>query len=166
MSQFRQITTKSPLRLPKADVIGIVLHWTAGHYRQMFGDYHFLIGPEGEIYQNELASPGFPAQHTYRRNTGRIGISAMAMAGATPENYGPYRYTKIQLEAMCALAARLAHKYGIPPEEIRTHAEWAAADGYGPGSGDPETRWDWMREGPVIHRKVAWYLERLRRSGS
>ena len=36
----------------------------------------------------------------------------------------------------------------ITEQSVMTHAEAAALDGYGPGSGDPETRWDlfWVRD--------------------
>lgn len=163
--KFRLISNTNPLRLPQVEVVGIVLHWTAGHYGQTYGDYHFCVDEKGGVWQNDLDSIGTTLSHTWRRNSGRIAIAAMAMVGASPGNYGREPYTKRQFEAMCALAANLAARYGIPPEEIKTHAEWAAIDGYGPGSGDPETRWDWWTEGPVIHRKIAWYLSRQGKAG-
>lgn len=85
--KFRRITKDSPMTLPLAEVVGIVLHWTAGHYRQVFHDYHFCIGPEGEILQNDADLPGTTIFHTWRRNTGTIGIAACAMAGATAFAY-------------------------------------------------------------------------------
>jgi N-acetyl-anhydromuramyl-L-alanine amidase AmpD len=156
---FRKITQSSPLKLPPAEVRGIILHWTAARYGQSFPDYHFLIDADGTVYQNENAPPGVWTEHTWHRNTGNIGIAAEAMLNATPDNYGSYSYTREQLEAICALAAKIAKKYGIAPINILTHAEAAAQDGYGPGSGDPETRWDWWHEGEKIHQKIAWYLK-------
>ncbi len=159
---FNKITVSNPIKLPPADVRGIFLHWTAGRHGQQFPDYHFLVDADGSVYQNNDSPPGARLEHTWHRNTGTIGIAAMAMLGATETNYGPQAFTREQLEAMCALAANLARKYGIALLNIMTHAEAAAQDGYGPGSGDPQTRWDWWKEGDRIHKKIAWYFGRLK----
>ena len=56
---------------------------------------------------------------------------------------------------------------------VMTHQEAAALDGYGPGSGDPETRWDlWylpdrplteqlVQGGRVLRGKAIWYRWQL-----
>ncbi len=153
---FRKITIKSPLRLPLGNhVIGIVFHWTAARYGQTFPDYHFCVDYDGTVYQNEEADPDDILPHTWHRNTGRVGIAAMAMFDATTTNYGKYPVTAKQIEAMAALAAKIAKRYGIKPEEIRSHSDWAREDGY---YGE---RWDLDREGASLKRKVAWYLKRL-----
>jgi N-acetyl-anhydromuramyl-L-alanine amidase AmpD len=84
------------------------------------------------------------------------------MLNATPENYGAYPFTREQLEAICSLAAQIAKHYGIAPMNILTHSEAAAQDGYGPGSGDPQTRWDFWKEEDLIHRKIRWYFGRIK----
>ena len=63
----------------------IYLHWTAGHYGQLYDDYHFNIDADGSIYQTctqltELKS------HTWHRNTGAIGIALCCACGALPHN--------------------------------------------------------------------------------
>jgi hypothetical protein len=99
---FRKITTANPIKLPPADVRGVFLHWTAGRRGQQFPDYHFLIDADGSIYQNNDSPPGTRLEHTWHRNTGTIGIAAMAMFGATEKNYGPQAFTREQIESMCA----------------------------------------------------------------
>jgi hypothetical protein len=84
----------------KTGVKFITLHWTVGHYFQVFPDYHFNITGDGKIWMNNL---GFdesgahraldhighgqvatvdPLSHAWHRNTGNIGIAACAMVGA------------------------------------------------------------------------------------
>ena len=60
----------------------------------------------------------------------------------------------------------------IEPGTVLTHCEAALCDGYGPYSGDPQTRWDlwYMRDSPgdgtmkpggqVLRGKALWYLAR------
>lgn len=134
----------------------LYLHWTAGRYDQVFDDYHLNIGPMGELY---LTCKEFSdlKQHTWRRNTASLGIAlccgygAMALSRpASPSpivNFGPYPPTQRQIEALAIVIAMITHKMGldINEETVLTHQEAASLDGYGPGSGDPETRWDlWL----------------------
>lgn len=69
-----------------------------------------------------------------------------------------------------ACAVAIICKYGnIPIDDVSvmTHCEIATEDGYGPGSGDSETRWDlWYLPdydgvmkpgGQVIRGKALWY---------
>jgi hypothetical protein len=157
---FRKITAQSPLRLPLGDyVIGIVFHWTAARYGQPFPDYQFCADSDGTIYQNEEADPGDTLPHTWKRNTGRVAIAAMAMYNATTDNYGKYPITPKQIEAMAALAAKIAKRYGVKPDEIKTHYDWAEIDGYGPSTNCE--RWDLWKEGPALKKKVQWYLKKL-----
>ena len=60
----------------------IYLHWTAGHYDDVYDDYHINIGAGGELY---LTCEDFTElkAHTWRRNTGSIGIAMCCAAGAT-----------------------------------------------------------------------------------
>lgn len=177
---WRKISkNQKPILPPRARIKGVVFHWSAGRYNQMFGDYHFMFGPNSEVYQNAdaVSSARFATlPHTWNRNTGRLGLCAAAMFNAHPENYGTQPVTRHQVEAMAAFAAGLIRKYGIKLEECRTHEEWASDDGYGPNSGDPETRWDFWQEiefdkdgkgvkgisatsgGDWLRRKIEWYL--------
>lgn len=171
---FQLITKDHPLFLPDIKVIGIVDHWTAGKYHQFLPHYHFCIDEDGSVHQNMdlfeknriiwVDSDGIG--HTWKRNTGRIGIAVCAMYKASENKYGKYPYTEKQLESMCALNAKLADKYNVDIGEIKTHSEWAEVDGYGPGSGDPETRWDFWKEEEIIKNKTMWYIKILKKTKS
>ena len=103
----------------------------------------------------QLRSGDVYAAHTRRRNSYRIGLSVMAMYGATMADYGSYPPTPKQIETLCAVAALCVVKYGLVVDEhVRTHYEWAVADGYYPN------RWNFMREGSTLRGKVKWYAQR------
>ena len=50
--------------------------------------------------------------------------------------------TEAQVEALAMFCARAVEELGLSVADIYTHAEMAAFDGYGIGSGDPDMRWD------------------------
>lgn len=152
----------------------IYLHWTAGHYGQAFDDYHINIDNDGTICCStddltELKS------HTWHRNTGAIGISMMCCVGAIANDgydadFGECPPTSEQIEMSAKVIAVLCQALGldINSDIVMTHEEAATKDGYGPGSGDPETRWDlWylfdsadnqMKPGgDVVRGKAVWY---------
>ena len=148
----------------------IYLHWTAGRYGQLYDDYHFNIDADGSIYQTctqltELKS------HTWQRNTGAIGIALCCACGALPHNgrdtdFGKFPPTPRQIDAAGKLVAKLAQGLNIPIDRgnVLTHCEAALIDGYGPYSGDAETRWDlwYLRDSPggqVIRGKALWYAK-------
>jgi N-acetyl-anhydromuramyl-L-alanine amidase AmpD len=159
--KFRKITPQSPLRLPIEDhPRGIVCHWTAGRYGQTFPDYHFCVDQDGTVYQNEDADPGDTLSHTWQRNTGNVGIAAMAMYGATTEDYGKYPITSQQIEGMAALCARLMKRYGMPISSVISHAEAADKDDYGPAT--TCERWDLWKEMKAVRKKALWYLKNLK----
>lgn len=151
----------------------LYLHWTAGRYGEIYDDYHISIDGDGRVYlpdENLLIK----RNHTWKRNSGAIGIALCACYGASANNgydadFGEYPVTQAQIEAMSYIVALFAKYGGIPVECALTHCEAAFFDGYGPGSGDPETRWDlWylpdydgvMRGGgDVIRGKARWYLQ-------
>ena len=60
----------------------IFLHWTAGHYFQKFDDYHINITANGDIWlmTEDLSKV---LAHTWRRNTGAIGVTLCCACGAT-----------------------------------------------------------------------------------
>ena len=158
----------------RGQISAIYLHWTAGYYDQVFTEYHINILGNGEIivleedFSKRLA-------HTWNRNTGAIGIALCCGVGAVANhgadaNFGIQPPTPEQIESLAQAVAVLAEVLELPLEDasaIMTHEEAAACDGYGPGSGDPETRWDlWYlpdydgvrrRGGEVIRGKAAWY---------
>lgn len=169
---MRQVTLdelRELLRLAAGRIFNVYLHWSAGHYGQPSPKYHINIGPDGEIIisTDDMAAV---LEHTWRRNTGALGVTMNCCAFATSENLGnphlldgltgealdakidelnaeqiPYEPpTAAQIETMAAICAVAAAEFGweidCPP--IWTHAEIATEDGYGPGQGDPDTRWD------------------------
>ena len=158
------------LRRAKGWISNIYLHWTGGHYGQVYDDYHFCIDRDGQVYATgrdlrELKS------HTWHRNCGAIGIALCCGYDAAcqlprscegyraktayedPEdarpdsagiNLGPEPPTPVQIEVMAKLVALICMGLGlaITPITVATHCEVAFRDGYGPGDGDPDMRWD------------------------
>lgn len=124
----------------------IYLHWSAGHYGQFFNDYHLMVDADGKIYAS-TSNLAEVKNHTWRRNSGAIGIALACAYNATEKNLGAEAPTASQCDSLAQTAAVLAMALDIPvsSDRIMTHAEAAIHDGYGPGSGDPETRWDlWL----------------------
>ena len=125
----------------------IYLHWTAGRYDQFFDDYHLNIDGNGKVYHT-CASLDERKDHTYQRNSGSIGITLCCALDASWQgekpDLGSYPPTTLQLVALAKVVAVLCAGLGLSldAEAVMTHAEAACADGYGPGSGDSETRWD------------------------
>lgn len=152
----------------KGSIHHIYLHWTAGRYHQFFDDYHLNIDADGQIYQTcDLLTD--KKAHTYQRNSGAIGIALccgydaswngnLPYFGSCPPNY-------VQLYAMATVVAILCQGLGLPisSDVVLTHGEAASLDGYGPGSGDPETRWDlfWVLDENADYRKGGPYLREL-----
>ena len=140
------------LRLAK-DVRGsyvnkVFAHWSAGHYGQMWDEYHICIDGDGGIFITCSALTELK-YHTWHRNTGAIGVSMMCAADAEANNgsdcnLGDEPPTKERIEALAQVTAALAKGLDIEinKDNFMTHCEAAQKDDYGPGSGDPETRWD------------------------
>lgn len=134
-------------RSAKGQIHHIYLHWTAGRYEQFFDDYHLNIDGKGNVYQtcNQLTDL---KAHTYQRNSGAIGIALCcaldaSWTGEMPD-FGTVPPTFEQLETLCRVVALLSLVLELPidAETVMSHCEAASRDGYGPGSGDAETRWD------------------------
>ena len=113
--------------------------------------------------------------HTYQRNSGAIGIALCCALDASwcgeKPDLGQYPPTLKQLQNLAKVVAVLCAGLGIEitPESVMTHAEAAALDGYGPGSGDSETRWDlaWVQDakgnlcrGGELLRQLAQYYSK------
>ena len=116
----------------------IVLHWTAGSHTPSPEDrehYHFIIDGAGRVHAGDLPpeanistsdADGYAA-HTLRCNTGSIGVSLAAMAGARerPFDAGRWPITEAQVEALARHVAELCRRYSIPVtrQTVLSHAE-------------------------------------------
>lgn len=115
----------------------IIIHWTAGGHKPSALDlshYHYVIAGDGAVHTGKWpvsanAKPvaGKYAAHTLNCNTGSIGVSLAAMAGAVerPFNAGKSPVTAAQEDALTKLLVKLCDEYGIPVsrETVLTHAE-------------------------------------------
>lgn len=166
---------KSQGRNPK-----VYLHWSAGRYDSVFDDYHINIMGAGKIFvtTNDLSEI---KSHTWRRNTGSIGISLCCAYNATSNDLGEYAPTDIQIETIAKVIDVVATGLWltINKEHVLTHGEAADnEDGiwchepYGPKNGCE--RWDlefletsespkydpWDEEhrgGSILRGKAIWY---------
>ena len=166
---------KSQGRNPK-----VYLHWSAGRYDSVFDDYHINITGAGKIFvtTNDLSEI---KSHTWRRNTGSIGISLCCAYNATSNDLGEYAPTAIQIETIAKVIDIVATGLWltINKEHVLTHGEAADnEDGiwchepYGPKNGCE--RWDlefletaespkydpWDEEhrgGSILRGKAIWY---------
>jgi len=122
----------------------IFLHWSAGHYGQFFEDYHINIDYDGAIYASTADLTEVKA-HTWHQNTGAVGVAIACAYQATTNNLGPEPPTPAQLQSMAQVVKALCDGLGLPVsfEHVRTHAEQADIDGYGPAT--TSERWDgWL----------------------
>ena len=113
----------------------IICHWTVTGYDMSSHagqHYHFLFDGQGKAHQggwdvedNVNAGDGAAAYHTYRLNSGSIGLAALCMAGATSNNLGRYPLKEIQWQAMAMAAADLCEFYELPvtPRTVLQHGE-------------------------------------------
>lgn len=159
----------------------IYLHWTAGHYGQYYlNDYHIAIDYDGSIYVDSDLDEVLA--HTYRRNTGAVGITLACCVGATSDDLGSEPPTAAQIEVMAQVIAVVADGLWltIDKNHVLTHGEAAdnedglyPHDPYGPKS--TCERWDLeylgtsespsfnpyatdgSRGGDVLRGKANWY---------
>lgn len=162
----------------------IYLHWSAGHYGSIFGDYHVNITGDGALYitgdLDEVKA------HTWRRNTGAVAISLCCCCGATTNDLGDEPPTAEQIEAMAQAIAAIADGLWLTIDKthVRTHGEQAANEmgweqpAYAPWNDechDGQVRWDLeflgteespvynpsamdgSRGGDVLRGKANWY---------
>ena len=158
----------------------VYLHWSAGRYDSVFDDYHINITGAGKIFvtTNDLSEI---KSHTWRRNTGSIGISLCCAYNATTNDLGEYAPTNIQIETIAKVIDVVATGLWltINKEHVLTHGEAAdnedgiwCHDPYGPKNGCE--RWDlefletsespkydpWDEEhrgGSILRGKAIWY---------
>ena len=153
-------------------------HWTGAPYRMtMFPAYHAVIDQCGYFH---VMHTDFTKRlaHTWKRNSRSIGVALACCRDArcyydAPDgvDLGSEPPTAAQIEALAMFCAAATEKLAIPLSEIYTHAEIAAADGYGIGSGDPDMRWDLLYlpnygnegtltvGGDLIRGKTGYYKE-------
>lgn len=161
--------------------VKIYLHWSAGRYNSKFEDYHVNIDGDGRIFLS-VEDLSEVLAHTWKRNTGSVGVSLCCAYGATSSDLGDYAPTAAQIETMSRVGCVLADALDltIDKKRILTHGEAADnEDGiwcheeYGPKS--TCERWDleylgtdesprfnpWAtdgsRGGDVLRGKMAWY---------
>ena len=161
----------------------IYLHWTAGHYFQKFPEYHINITADGKLYvaTDNLAEV---LSHTFKRNSGSVGMTLCCAADATTNDLGSEPPTADQIEAMAQVIWKVADALWltIDKEHVMTHGEAGdnedglyTHDAYGPRS--TCERWDleylgtdespsynpWAtdgtRGGDVLRGKANWYRE-------
>lgn len=146
----------------------LYLHWTAGRYHQFFDDYHLNIDADGQVYKTCFALDELKP-HTYKRNSGAVGIALCCALDANwrgnKPNFGTMPPTAKQLRSMAWVIAILCAGLGllINSETVMTHGEAAYRDGYGPGSSDPDTRWDlfWLLDEQGNFLQGGVYLREL-----
>ena len=160
----------------KYRIAQIYLHWTAGRYGQVYDDYHLNIDADGTVYRTSSLSQY--KSHTWRRNSGSIAVALCCGLGAQANHgydadLGQFAPTAVQTDKMAQTVALLVTALGLQLtiDTVMTHCEAALLDGYGPYSGDAETRWDlwYMRDSPgdgqmkpggdILRGKARWYLE-------
>jgi hypothetical protein len=104
----------------------IYLHWTAGRYDTCFPDYHINITGDGDVYVStedlsEILS------HTWKRNTGSVGITLCCAYGADTNSLGDYPQTDVQIEMMAQVIAVVASGLWLTIDKahVLTHGEAA-----------------------------------------
>lgn len=159
----------------------IYLHWSAGHYFHTFDDYHINITADGKLYAatDDLSEV---LAHTWKRNSGAVGISLCCGYKATTNGLGDEPPTPQQIEAMAQAIVAVAEGLWLTIDKahVLTHGEAAdnedelyTHDNYGPKS--TCERWDleflgteespsfnpWAtdgsRGGDVLRGKAIWY---------
>lgn len=150
----------------------IVLHWTGGNYTPCSVDiehYHYLIDGKGNIktgkyepLDNLNCTDGKYAAHCGGGNTGRIGV---AICCCKDNNTLP---TKVQVEAMCNLVARLCFAYGLQPSQCITHAEFGQKNKKSTSYGKiditylPYAQIQGIKAtGDYLRNKIQWYFNQL-----
>lgn len=146
----------------------ITNHWTATAYDVVdLNDYHITISGDGRIFlQRPLDQAG---AHTWRRNTGNVGVAICCCGGVEPNvwadgsvhGWGTYPPTDKQVEVMAQVVAYLAVGLGVPAANIRDHHYWAVMDGYGSDRVDvmalPQEPGAYGND--VIVGKAIWYAQ-------
>lgn len=135
-------------------------HWSAAGCSQTFSDYNLMVVLKDGQWQLVVThdpqdnAPGVndnaPASHTWRRNTGALGVCIAAMAGGQVSDFGASAPNVHEIEFLCAGVAALCVAYDVDTlgvvangfhkgeHNILTHSECATIDNY------EDERWDLM----------------------
>ena len=158
----------------KGSVKHLYLHWTAGRYGQFFDDYHLNVDKDGQVYRT-CDSLTERKAHTWKRNTGAIGVTlccGLDAACGSRLYFGSAPPTQAQLRSLAWIIAIVCTALELPIQyaTVATHGEIAVAEGYGPGSDDPDLRWDllWVPDAadPKVFRQGGHFLRTLARQFS
>ena len=104
-----------------------------------------------------------PGAHLSMRNTGMIGLSMCGM-WRNPVTGKFHAIQDAQVEQMAATSAELVHLLDLDPiKQVNDHVHFARIDGYGPGSGHPQTKVDIGAYEPIVRNKMMVYLNRIGR---
>lgn len=136
----------------KGSIKHLFLHWTGCPYGQVFDAYHINIDEHGEIYLT-CRTLHDRKEHTWHRNTGAVGITLCCAYKADLSSHGVPDYkglcppTALQIEQMAIVVAILCRELEleISFDTVRTHAEVADQDDYGPAKHPSDMRWDLYR---------------------
>ncbi len=121
-------------------VRGVVFHWTAGANGLIALErkaYNFLVDTAGNLYDGNATiaaqvmydwRKGVGASHTRNMNSGWVGISQDAMAGAkqtNPITWGSHPITWKGIDAMLEKTMEICEEYNVPVSRWTTlsHAE-------------------------------------------
>ena len=121
----------------------IYLHWTAVKYGTTFPDYHINITGDGKIY---VSTTNFAEtkSHTWRRNSGSLGIALCCAYGAGSADLGSYPPTAKQIEVMAQVINAVASAWWltIDKDHVLTHGEAANNEDGGIGTHNPYAWWN------------------------
>ena len=168
----------------------IYLHWTAGSYTACFPEYHINITGAGDIYvsTDDLSER---KNHTFKRNTGSIGVALCCAYGGGSNSLGDYPPTNTQIEVLAHVIAVLCKALWLTIDKahVMTHGEaannednmyphvayawWNDEEGKGDTRGDLEYleisespsynpyATDGSRGGDVLRGKANWYKNKM-----
>lgn len=163
----------------KSKFKNIVLHWAGSAYTitpQIKNSYHYIIDQFGRITKgtytpedNLDCNDGKYAPHTGGGNTGRIGISLLGMAGYKKGQPSLYPISRVQLEAMYSLTARLCKQYNLRPQDVITHAEFGLKNPSSSSAGKIDicyipynNLYGIEKVAEFLRSKINWYYEKLK----
>jgi hypothetical protein len=103
----------------------IYLHWTAGHYHNLFADYHVNIDGDGQLWVEKDFD--VKLKHTWNRNTGSIGVAICGCYGAGSQSLGAEPPTQKQIEMMAQVIWKIADALWLTIDKahVLTHGEAA-----------------------------------------
>ena len=146
LAELRRMAINSRVSIwEKAKSLGIepklYLHWTAGKYDAVFSDYHINITGNGEIF---VSTEDFSEvkNHTWKRNTGSIGIALCCAYGGGSTNLGDYPPTVKQIETVAQVIDVVCAGLWLTIDKahVMTHGEAANNE-----------------DGLTVHNPYAWW---------